>query len=432
MSDEFEIKYSWLSTKGDSEVDRSFCRLQIILGGKNVTQYSAEHEVGGEHLEIPSYFLAEWVAENWWALLWEPRKSEDVGDDADFLARHSFLTAQHGFALPRILVVPAGRSINVTALPRDVQFADVRFRNFSNVWLPRERVEAELAHFVNNVAVRLLEGRLSGTALHEAWQLITETSKDEALFCRFIGALGLSPYASNDEIEVTLDRALSTLGEELTMDLCLVSTPDNLAEATRAAEVANESSADVSEMSLEPLAKISPPAENYSMPAWRRGEEAAKRVRMALGVKDNDPRGAEVLFEKLKIDLSRRIEAPGQFGSIATPISGLVTKEGESARIALLQQMQPQRRFSAARAAYAAWTSVPKISRLITQAVTRDQQASRSFAAEITAPIAYLRSASRGGRLSHQQMFELAANLNIGLDVAKKHAQNKGLQIGQM
>src|SRR5262245_53839972 len=37
----------------------------------------------------PVYFLAEWIAENWWPLLWEPRKSEEVPDDAAFLARHS-------------------------------------------------------------------------------------------------------------------------------------------------------------------------------------------------------------------------------------------------------------------------------------------------------------------------------------------------------
>jgi hypothetical protein len=141
---------------------------------------------------------------------------------------------------------------------------------------------------------------------------------------------------------------------------------------------------------------------------------------------------ADILFEKLKFDVEQKIVLPEQRDNSVSPISGLVSKDDMYARAALLQPVQQQRRFSAARAAYTAWASEPKTSRLITQAVTRDQQASRSFAAEITAPIAYLRSAAHGGRLSHEQVFELAANLKIGPDVVKKHAQNKGLQVGQV
>jgi hypothetical protein len=56
MSEQFEIKLSWLKNGRDSEVDLSFCRLQIIVGGKNVTQYTAEHTAGDDHLEIPPIF----------------------------------------------------------------------------------------------------------------------------------------------------------------------------------------------------------------------------------------------------------------------------------------------------------------------------------------------------------------------------------------
>jgi hypothetical protein len=432
MSEQFEIKLSWLKNGRDSEVDLSFCRLQIIVGGKNVTQYTAEHTAGDDHLEIPSYFLAEWLAENWWALLWEPRKNEDTSDHPDFLARHSFLTAQHGFALPKVLIVPAGRAVHVNALPRDVQFADVRFRNLASVWLPRTDVEKDLERFVRSVSERLSGAKISGTSLQEAWELITKTTAEEIFFCRSMGALGLSPYAQNDAIENVLERAVSTLGERLTLDLCLVSTPENFSDTARIAHLAKASSDNGAEISLEPLARIAAPSENYSIPAWRRGEQAAKRVRAVLGIKENDPLGADILFEKLKFDVEQKIVLPEQRDNSVSPISGLVSKDDMYARAALLQPVQQQRRFSAARAAYTAWASEPKTSRLITQVVTRDQQASRSFAAEITAPIAYLRSSAHGGRLSHEQVFELAANLKVGPDVVKKHAQNKGLQVGQV
>src|ERR1700730_11330864 len=104
MSD-FELLSKWRPQKGNAEADATLCKLQIKVGGQIVSEFRDEHEQIVRQLEIPAYYLAEWIAENWWPLLWEPRKNEDGGDNADFLSRHSFLAAQHGFALPKVLLV---------------------------------------------------------------------------------------------------------------------------------------------------------------------------------------------------------------------------------------------------------------------------------------------------------------------------------------
>src|ERR1700680_4656660 len=153
MVSDFKIRRSWLKPQGSSEIDVTLCKLQISIGDRIVTKYSSENEGGDDHLEIPAYYLAEWTAENWWALLWEPRKSEDAGDDPDFLARHSILRAEHGFALPKILIVPIGRNIHVSAVAREVQFAEIRFRNGSSALVPRQHVESELKKFVQSVVL---------------------------------------------------------------------------------------------------------------------------------------------------------------------------------------------------------------------------------------------------------------------------------------
>jgi hypothetical protein len=400
-------------------------RLQFFLDEKNVSEYRGTHE-DGDSLEIPAYFIAEWIAENWWPLLWEPRKSEDAGDDADFLARHSLLTAEHGFALPKILIVPAGKAIHVTATARDVQFADIRFRNSASTWLPRHDVETELRRFVQAVAARLSECSISGTSLQEVWNLIEDTAEDERPFCRFLGALGSSPYILCKEVEDVLDHALPILGERLTMDLCLASTPQDIKASSHAAEVALSFANSAPESTLEPLATISVPSDNPSVPAWRRGVEAAKRVRSRLGLKEIDPNGATQFFEKLNIDPNAAIRNDVQTGSVV----GAVARENQTLRVALLQHTFNQRRFAAARAAYTAWTSEHKESRLLTLAVTRTQQANRAFAAELTAPLAYLRAhAKNGSKLSQDLVYELAAELHIGADVVQKQALNNGLQI---
>jgi hypothetical protein len=426
----FKIQCSWLPARGSTEIDATMSRLKIKLGDRVVSEYEGEHVSPSEFLESPAYYLAEWIAENWWPLLWEPRKSEDAGDTPDFLARHSTLTAQHGFALPNLVVVPQGRAIEIAARARTVQFADVRFIHSANVRIVRAEVEEELKAFVSSVAARLSESAIHDTDLQDEWEMITQTAEDEAQFCRFMGALGLSPYVPHEKIESTLERLLMAAGERVVMDLCLASGPDNfegISRITEHAVAATDASNQVA--TLEPLTAIPVPGENFSIPAWRRGVQAAKRVRTKLRISETDPAGAEKFFAMLNLDPSSRTTFEVEPEAI---IVGAVRRDDLSAKVALLQRSETQRRFAGARAGFAAWTSErPQASRLLTLAVTRDQQASRAFAAEMTAPVSYIRARATRSKLSQDQVFELANELNIGPDVVRYQAENNGLTVGR-
>jgi hypothetical protein len=430
MTNEFKIRRQWLgSAQTKSEIDITLSRLQIIINERNVTEYMTSDRIVEDHLEIPAYYLAEWIAENWWPLLWEPRKSEEAGEDADFTARHSIVTAQNGFALPKTSFVPTGRNIYVSAVAREVSFADIRFRNTISATIPRAEVESELKGFLQKVVTRLADFSILGTVLQELWELIEGTTPDEIPFCEYIGALGLSPYSVGDDIEAILDRALSVLGERATLDLCLASTPDNFALAARDAALAHSGINAAQNSTLEPLSNISAPPENYALPAHRRGAQAAKRIRTKLGISDADPHGVDRLFELLKIDPSNATSSTVS-STVEIPISGLTDRDNQDVRIVLLQPTLKQRRFAAARAAYTAWTfEQPRESRLLTQAVTRDQQANRAFAAEMTSPFAFIRSQAKGSKISQDRIFEIAEALNIEPGLVRKHAQNNGLVV---
>src|ERR1700721_2660300 len=86
---DFQITRRWLPRKGSSELDVTMAELCLMVRGRNVTEFADITGRRWDRLEIPMYFLAEWIAENWWPLLWEPRKSEEGNDDPEFLARHS-------------------------------------------------------------------------------------------------------------------------------------------------------------------------------------------------------------------------------------------------------------------------------------------------------------------------------------------------------
>jgi hypothetical protein len=421
----FQISSTWLPRKGGSELDVTMAALKFLVGNRNVTEFSEDDGSRCDHLEIPAYFLAEWIAENWWPLLWEPRKSEEGADDQEFVLRHSILAAQHGFALPRVTFVPAGRAIQITANARDAAFADVRFRNTAQASPPRSEVETELRKFVNAVCSRLDESHVRETPLHHAWQLVLDVDGDEEQFCRFAGALGLDPYDVGDRTATLLEKLLATLGERLLMDLCLVASPGTLDAIAASAETAflGLDSADATD--LEPLLSLRVPADNFAVPAWRRGVQAAKQLRSRMDIQDTDPSGATRVFEKLRLHTDRY----GENVAGENSLTGAVARTDREAHVALLQALATQRRFAAARAIFAAWTSDDHQTRFLTSAVTRDQQANRAFAAELTAPYTLLRTRSRSGKLSQSQVFDLAGELQVGADVVAKQALNNGLQV---
>lgn len=427
----FDISCSWLpaSDLKVSEADATLCKMLIKLDGKNLTAFKDPRNNISHDIEIPAFYLAEWIAENWWPLLWEPRKSEDDDDNAEFLSRHSFLAAQHGFALPKILIVPTGRSVQVSASGRDARLADVRFLHGALEAIPRENVQAELTKFVGAVVARLEDARVSETYLQDAWQLISETDSEEEQFCRFAGALGLSPYDIDDSTAALIERLLPTLGERLLMDLCLASPAHSFATVASLAEKAVSLTKDVSASTLTPLDAFAAPRDNVNVPAHRRGVQAAQLLRRKFRIKDTDVNGASRIFESLKIDTGFQVQPSKNDDDLS--ITGAVVREESEMKVALLQTAEIKRRFTGARAIFSAWSSENTIeSRLLTAAATRDQQANRAFAAELTAPLALIRArASSKRQLSRDALYDLAGELKIGLDVVKNQALNNGVRV---
>ena len=147
MSD-LAIKCSWVeptvkvgkdSVQG--ELDASHARVQILLGKQNITENKIDRAKQNS-IEIPVYYLAEWMAENWWVMLFEPRKDEDEVD-AGFSSRHSILSAQHGFPLPALSIIPFGHSICLNCSPRKAAFANVSFT--ADVFGTRQRNRSKCA-----------------------------------------------------------------------------------------------------------------------------------------------------------------------------------------------------------------------------------------------------------------------------------------------
>ncbi len=410
---------------GHPLLDSSLGQLSIGVGDESATRHRTQHGMEGDRLYIPTYHIAEWIASNWWSLLYETPKTEDFQNDFDFRERHWLGTARNGFALPDLWFCPAGGKIEVTGYAAELAFARLRFLLEISDVTETGTLAQTFRHFVEQVLDRLRSQGIAANALNESWELVSQTADDMKQYCRLIGALGLSPYDEHQGIDDILDAASDRLPPDILRDLCEAAderTLDTLANLTTGVF---ETLAGAKEINLADLLAVPLPADAFRH-AWQRGREAAGRVRGNFHISNGDPEGSKHFFEKL--DLDPRILALGDGPS---QIGGVLQKGETTMHLAVLDKREPQQRFAAARGAFLGWAGDIEGSRLVSTAITRDQQASRAFAAELLAPIGYIRTKARNGLLSEQGVQDIADSLCAPAGAVRYQARHGGIHVAQ-
>jgi hypothetical protein len=148
---------------------------------------------------------------------------------------------------------------------------------------------------------------------------------------------------------------------------------------------------------------------------------------------NDDPIGSATFFEK--IGFNKEPEAVAKIAQetmSSTPIMGAVKRDDGEMKLSLAYGDGPSKKFAAARASFLAWSPSASDSRLVTTARTRDQRASRAFAAEILAPANYLKK--RLGKRSDVSPFELdqiAEEIGVASTVVRFQAQNNGYHFSE-
>lgn len=430
---DFAINVKWspkIDVVTDPALDSSVGQVGITVRDTPVTAYKRDRGDVGTDLTIPLYDVVEWIASNWWSLLYEPLKSDSPEDDPGFVERHWMGTARHGFALPDLWFIPEGDKVCLSAASAYLPYARLTFTEEIDASVSVETVRDTLTTFVDEVLTHLSKQGVGATDAHDEWALVRSTTVDQEGYCRLIGSLGLSPYDEHQGIDELLDLLSDKLKDErLLADLFQASDVSNLKDASEVAKRFFETLPTAKEVSLAALSGIEVP-EDYRFHAWRRGVDAATDVRTAFGIAKFDPKGGEAFFETLGLDPS---EAPAvdADNAVAGQVSAAFARNHEAMRLVLAGDSDPHRRFAAARAAFLAWCTGADSARLITRAKTRDQQASRAFAAEMLAPIGYIKRRVGANTISTYRIDEIAAELNVSPQVVYYQAQNNQIGIWQ-
>ena len=434
IADSFSVDLQWPANPGrggNPLLDESVARLQMMVGDKSVTAYETEKGVKNPYLHIPLYFLIEWLAFNWWSFLYEPRKLDKEDAEHDFRARHWIGMARNGFALPDVTFSPAGEKIEIVARSCFLRFAQLSFTEAAAASVPTDTVRSELSKLIDRVLARLRENGVETSPAHEAWQRVTETTEEEEAYCRLLGSMGLSPYVSHPELDEALDRIAGRISKTMLTDLCEATSIGNFGRAAELTDGISQALSQAKPIQLHDLLKAQRPFDTTRR-AYEWGYRATDAARSALGIAHDDPSGAKAFFERLKFDPNTGIQVGLEAVNISPIVSAAVAREDDAMQLSLAGTNSAHRKFAAARGSFLAWSQTSKCSRLVTTARTRDQQASRAFAAELLAPAKYLKK--RLGDRTEVSAFTLdkiSEEMGIASTVVHYQAKNNGYYIAE-
>lgn len=389
----------WLDASTDDPEARTITRLRISILGDLITR-NVSKRGGGESEAINTSLLplAEFLASNWWPLLHEPVRP-NISDA--FRVRHRLDSGMRGYAFPPVALWSGGEStVFADWASFDNPFSTISFmapRPEDPVQLNRDAVEVNLMDLIEAV----LE-RTSGAAreLLAAWDRVRHSiaDADELSYCMAAGRLGLDPYDPDAPDLSDLARGVS---ESLFND---VSEIVEVSDLPKTSEWLRECEA---RLKIFPETDISyfgrPAADNLNCPAWVAGQTSAELLRAHAGMPVENPR---TTVNELLGGVIAEGGVIGQEGPEG--ISAIVQRLSSSVRIGTVARSARQRRFRACAAAYMAWTAREGEDRAATDAITRRQQASRAFAAEMVAPRQALLARATNAGFDEEDLMQLA------------------------
>lgn len=447
MPKSLSIECDFIAQPGaaDAIEARTWADLRIRAGDICATRiFDRETEAARERIFIPAYPVARWIASNWWAIINEPARSENSAEtgglsgfaNTGWAKRHCFRWADSGVMLPNLCIHADGGRL-VADCRRDEATDHIRmpgyFTDDGRSSLSKSGSIAALETFVGNVLDRLsgLE-EPEAVALRRDWAAIRQADPDEVAFCNAAGQLGLDPYYVEG-----WPTGLARFLEVLTEPEELRPAVDDLLEAEEPASVEASWTWVKTAMSSNGLVSSRRSAHGTvtTGSAWPSGRKAALTARAAL------PGGGSG-----RVDMSEAGHAltEGGFEVVDTDqlgsgpiwgVAGYRSVDRKAVFAGPLPWKSESQRFRAARALYMVLHGCGRGARLVTGALTWDQQASRAFAAEFLAPRGELADRVRDSRnptAPRDLVEELSAQYDVSVQVIEHQLTNAGVKVGEV
>lgn len=436
------FRMEWQDAPGvrDRILARTWCRLVIEAGGRLVTEAvhgPSESLRGGVYGS--AFPLCQWIVENWWFLLNESYRfparyaSPDLAKtprDREWVQRHSLLAAAEGNALPDLTLHRDEQKVIVRWMPDGMASTHpaLRFTGEGETHLKVTDAERGLSE-----AVQAVLDRLAGmeeaevTELREDWAAVAGATEQERRLCEWSARLGIDPFDPDEltnDLEETLLESVADLDAPLRDDFLDAAHPQTLQRDMGWLRQAEALAADAGAAHHAEDASCNINAEA----AHQRGYACATALRQHL-LPANGHEPIEDLDEVLvRLGWAQR---PSRTLNLdpESPLEASLTRSEAGAPVAIIGDAGlAGNRFRLARSAFLHhFTGNGKMHRrLITEAHTWEQRASRAFAAEFLAPAAGL-AKNLGGRASPSLIDELANHYGVSSHAIGHQIENHRL-----
>lgn len=421
MSKTFSLERDgWLSGASEDDEARTSTRLKIRTANSIVTR-NYRRRSGGETdaINVSLKPLADFVAANWWPLLHEPlRNPIDVG----FRARHRLDAAMRGYAFPALAMCSAGDdAVAFDWFPLSNPHAQIDFVTQAPaefVQIDRQAVEFEFIDMIETVLERLSVNLAE--SLSDNWTRVKASiaDPDERSYCTIAGRLGFDPY---DTDSPDLETILRDLPEALVGDVSDAVKPEEIKATADWLRDVEGRFALFPEIEVGAFGECA--LDNVDDPAWTAGELSALKLRQNTSMRGIHPK------EAVDEILGAAVYAEGALVSAPRAVTGLIRRSGNRARISPVAKSARQRRFRASAAAYLAWTTLDGQDRAATVAITRRQQASRAFAAELLSPKDVLVERATPSGFDSDDLEELATEFVCPFETVMWQAHRAGISL---
>jgi hypothetical protein len=421
---QLELEWDRVDGSRGGELAATFARFSIRIDGKTISEvFDHRSRSVRQHLFVPLYPLAEWLASHWWSLLYEA----EAPNRNDYELRHNLRFGREGYAFPDLLIRPLGERASIEWRALDLPDAGISFSGNGSRLLDLANVRQELSDLIDTVIARLDQQGVTDTFLHQEWRNIQCADEEEAAFCEAAARLGQDPYALDDPVAEAIIASAQVLPMQWQEDFFAIADARHLTEQASLVSNARELAQGNAERfaTLVELRERTPKIDSKSAP-WEQGYEAARKLRDQMGL-DGTPLNSDEMIanafgirslEGITLDdaTARKLFDALVDSQVDTPPSFLTTK-----------QRPEQIRFAFCRALFEYLTAPEIPSALVTLARTDRQKRNRAFAAELLAPASWLRNRISGTWVRSEEVDEWADELGVSTAVIEHQIENHRL-----
>jgi hypothetical protein len=422
-----EIAFEWVDPAGarGAELRATWARLQLSVDEPITRLLDHTSKTVRDAVFVPLYPLAEWLATNWWTLLYEP-ETPGRRADSSYAIRHSLQGAREGFALPPITIQPLGGSVRLGWQAVKLEHQQVEFIGAGTAYVDAAELAETLSDFIASVILRLDELGITDTLLHNEWSAVVSTEPEEREFCEAAGALGLDPYSLPAEIEEKILAIGEALPQQLSDEFFSAADFYRLAEQAeyliQAIELSRTNSAQLENL----LVLRNEVGRNaWRGRPWHQGYEFARELRRYLQL------NGEIMQSMGDISRALGIEEQRLDSAIVTHLQTLSAFDAVVAENAagspgfvIGSPREEAMKFAFCRGLFEFLVSAPGEPLLITRTRSERQKRNRAFAAEFLVPADSLRARLRADSVGEEEIDDLAADFGVSPHVVIYQLQN--------